>query len=103
MSQNKSPVHQISVDQFLDNYLFILKKNAISKNSIPWYRKHAEAYIKANKNTLLSSQTGQDIDRYLNAKGRLTELKEWQFRQMADAIRLLFTEFIQPQWSESYD
>ncbi len=54
MSPNKSPAHQTSVDRFWDNYLFILKKNAIPKNSIPWYRKHAEAYIKANKNTPLS-------------------------------------------------
>jgi len=103
MPQNKLSAHQISVDRFWDNYLFILKKNAIPANSIPYYRKHAEAYINANKNTPLSTQTSQNIDRYLNAKGRLPELKEWQFRQIADAIRLLFTELIQPQWSESYD
>lgn len=103
MPQGKSAAHQISVDRFWDNYLFILKKNAIPKSSIPWYRKHAEAYIKANKNTPLSSQTGQDIDDYLNTKGRLPGLQEWQFRQIADAIRLLFTELIHPQWSESYD
>ena len=103
MSQAKSPAHQISVDRFWDNYLFILKKNAIPKNSIPWYHKHAEAYIKANKNSPLNVQTGRDIDDYLNTKGRLPGLKEWQFRQIADAIRLLFTELIKPQWSESYD
>lgn len=103
MSTSRPHTHQTSVDRFLDNHLFILQKNAIPKNSIPWYRKHAEAYINANKNTTLSSQTGQDIDSYLNAKGRLPKLKEWQFRQIADAIRLLFTEIIQPQWSESYD
>ena len=103
MSQGKLPAHRGSVSRFWDNYLFILKKNAISKSSIPWYRKHTEAYIKANKGTPLIDQTAQDIDRYLNAKGRLPELKEWQFRQIADAIRLLFTELIQPQWSKSYD
>jgi len=103
MSSGKSPTLHTSIERFWDNYLFILKKNAIPKKSIPWYRKHAEAYIKANKNTPLNSQTAQDIDCYLNAKGRLTNLKEWQFRQIADAIRLLFTELIQPQWSKSYD
>ncbi len=76
MSQSKTAAHQISVDRLWDNYLFILKKNAISKSSIPWYRKHAEAYIKANEGTLLSDQTPQDVDCYLNAKGRQTELKE---------------------------
>jgi integron integrase len=103
MSPGKSTSQQKSIDRFWDNYLFILKNNAIPKNSIPYYRKHTEAYIKANLNTPLSSQTSQDVDRYLNAKGRLAELKEWQFRQIADAIRLLFTELVRPQWSESYD
>lgn len=103
MSPGKSTSHQKSIDRFWDNYLFILKNNAIPKNSIPYYRKHTEAYIKANLNTPLSSQTSQDVDRYLNAKGRVAELKEWQFRQIADAIRLLFTELVRPQWSESYD
>ena len=103
MSSGKVPTQNLSVERFWDNYLFILKKNGVHKNSIPWYRKHAEAYIKANKNTPLSSQTGQDIDRYLNAKGRLSGLKEWQFRQIADAIRILFTDLIQPSWSKSYD
>jgi len=103
MSQGEASSRQASVDRFWSNYLFILKKNAVPKSSIPWYRKHAEAYIKANKSTPLSNQTARDIECYLNAKGRLSGLKEWQFRQIADAVRLLFTELIQPEWSESYD
>jgi len=52
-------------------------------------RKHAEAYIKANKNTPISSQTGQDIDCNLNAKGRLTRLKKWQFMLAAQEVFLV--------------
>ena len=103
MSSTKTPTHYASVERFWGNYLFILEKNNIPKNSLPWYRKHIEAYIKANKGTLLSGQTGDDVDHYLNAKGRLPELKEWQFRQIADALRLLFTELVQADWSKSYD
>jgi hypothetical protein len=102
MSLDTTKAYQISVDRFWDNYLFILDKNAIPGSVIPWYRKHTAAYIKANKNTPLSSQTEQDIDCYLNEKGRLTGLKEWQFRQIADAVWLLFTELVRPQWSESF-
>ena len=103
MPLNDSPTHQASVDRFWSNYRSILKENTIPAKSIPWYRKHVEAYIKANKNTPLSLHTGQDIDCYLNAKGRLPGLSEWQFRQIADALRLLFTELICPQWSNTYD
>ena len=76
MPQNKLSAHQISVNRFWDNYLLILKKNAIPANSMPYYRQYAEAYIKSNKDTPLSAQTGQNIDRYLNTKGRQPELKE---------------------------
>ena len=103
MSSRTPDAYRASVERFWANYLFILQKNAIPKNSIPWYRKHAEAYIKACKDAPLSKQTAQDIDDYLNAKGRLKELKEWQFRQIADALRLLFSELVQPPWSKSYD
>ena len=103
MSRSKPSSHYSSVERFWDNYLIILKKNGVHKRSIPWYRKHAEAYIRAHKETRLSKQTAHDVDCYLNAKGRLAGLEEWQFRQIADAIRLLFSELIQPAWSESYD
>ncbi len=102
MSQNDSPAVQASIENFWDNYLFILEKNTIPAKSRPWYRKHVEAYIKANNNIPLNTHTGQHIDRYLNAKGRLPQLKEWQFRQIVDALRLLFSELIRTQWSTSY-
>jgi hypothetical protein len=103
MPFSDTPNHQDSVDRFWANYLFILKNNSIPEKSTPWYRKHVEAYIKASRGAPLSSHTGEDIDRYLNAKGRLPGLKDWQFRQIADALRLLFQELIRLQWSMSYD
>jgi len=103
MPLNDTLAHQASIERFWANYLFILQNNSVPKKSIPWYRKHVEAYIKTNKNTPLSHHTGQDIDRYLNAKGRLPALKEWQFRQIADALRLLFFELLCTPWAKSYD
>lgn len=103
MPHKDSPASQTSIDRFWANYLIVLQKNSIPKNSLLWYRKHIEAYITANKDTPLNSHTGQDIDRYLNAKGRLPNLEEWQFGQIADALRLLFVELINSQWCNSYD
>ena len=103
MSRNELPENQVAIDRFWDNYLFVLEKHSIPKKARPWYRKHVEAYIKSCSGTPLSLQTSQSIDRYLNAKGRLPELKEWQFRQISDALRLLFVELVRPQWSKSYD
>ena len=98
MSEKSTDVHQDSVDRFWCNYLSLLQKNSIQKHSQPWYRKHVEMYIAAHKDVRFANHLPENIDRYLNAKGRLTGLKEWQFRQISDALRLLFCELIQPQW-----
>lgn len=60
-------------------------------------------YIDAHKDVRLANHLPENVGRYLNAKGRLTVMKEWQFRQIADALRLLFCELIQPQWASEYD
>lgn len=103
MPLSNSPDHQAAIDRFWSNYLFVLNNNSVPAKSVPWYRKHIEAYIKEHENTPLTLHTGHIIDQYLNAKGRLPGLKEWHFRQIADALRLLFDELICPQWSKSYD
>ena len=87
-SKRSADKHQLAVNRFWHNYLSILDKSTIPSKSKTWYRKHAEAYIAANRDTPLVSHTHVDVDRYLNAKGRLPGLPEWQFRQVADALRM---------------
>ena len=57
-------------------------------------------YIASHKDLRLANHLPENIDRYLNAKDRHPDLKEWQ---IADALRLLFSELIQPQWASEYD
>ncbi len=103
MSDKSTDAHQNSVDRFWRNYLSLLEKHSIPKRSRSWYRKHAQMYIYAHKGVRLADHLPDNIDRYLNAKGRLSSLAEWQFRQIADALRLLFCELVQPQWAAEYD
>lgn len=103
MSENSADMHQNAIDRFWRNYLLILKNHPIPKHSHPWYRKHVQKYITAHKHLRLASHLPENIDQYLNAKGRLPGLEEWQFRQIADSLRLLFCELIQPQWALEYD
>ena len=61
MSLSKPSARDSSVERFWNNYLIVLKNNAVPKTSLTWCCKHAEAYIKANKTTPLSKQTDQDV------------------------------------------
>ncbi|MDT8388012.1 MAG: integron integrase [Thiogranum sp.] len=93
----------VLVDRFWHNYLSVLEKAHIPRAARPWYRKHIEAYINANSGLRLSTHQPARIDDYLNAKGRLAGLPEWRFRQIADALRLLFHELVRPEWAKTYD
>ncbi len=91
------------VNRFWHNYLSILEKFSIPAKARPWYRKHIEDYISAHQGVKLQHHIPKQIDDYLNAKGRMTNLPEWRFRQVADALRLLFREMIRPPWADKYD
>ena len=103
MSDEHPVADAVVVKRFWHNYLSILEKARISKAATPWYRKHAEAYIRAHRGLRLASHSPRQIDDYLNAKGRLPAITEWQFRQIADSLRLLFCELIRPEWAAGYD
>ncbi|MBL7004403.1 MAG: hypothetical protein ISR69_10295 [Gammaproteobacteria bacterium] len=103
MQKNNHDEYQRLVSLFWHNYLSILVKFSIPAKIRPWYRKHVEEYISAHQGVKLKHHTAQNLSDYLNAKGRTESLSEWRFRQIADALRLFFKEFICTQWSSDYD
>lgn len=92
-----------AVARFWHNYLSVLEKHRIPRASRAWYRRHVEAFIESTRSRRLSQNLPEHIDSYLNAKGRKTNLPEWQFRQLVDALQLLFCHLIQPAWASTYD
>jgi len=86
---------QHAVDQFWHKYLFILEESSIPVKARRCYRIHVETYMAAHPGVKLKAHLPADIDEYLIAKGRLTSLPEWRFRQIADALPLLLCELIQ--------
>ncbi len=89
MSDEHPVADAVVVKRFWHNYISILEKARISKAAIPWYRKHAEAYIRAHRGLRLAMHAPIRIDDYLNAKVRMPDISEWQFRQIDDSLRLL--------------
>ncbi len=72
MSDEHSVADAAVVKRFWHNYLSILEKARITQAAIPWYRKHAGAYIRAHRGLLLTAHTPARIDDYPNAKGAMT-------------------------------
>ncbi|MCB1801880.1 MAG: integron integrase [Gammaproteobacteria bacterium] len=92
-----------AVQRFWHNYLSILEKYSVPEASRPYYRKAVEAYIKAHADRRLATHLPQDVDRYLADKGRQGNLQDWQFRQLVDALKILFQRYLGRGWAAGYD
>lgn len=79
-----------------------LKKH-IPKKAKRWYRRHLEEYIAAHPKIKLPNQSAQHIEIYLTGKGRQTELIGWHFRQIVDALMILFCDMLNIPWAKEYD
>lgn len=103
MTGEASDATSRAVQRFWHNYFSILEKSSVPERVRPWYRKHVEAYIRAHPGRRLGEHLPHDVDEYLAGKGRLVHVQEWQFRQIVDALRLLFCNLIGAPWAASYD
>lgn len=91
-----------SVSRFWDNYIEKTKAYNIKSKVARWYVRHAEAYIKAHPGRRLVTHSATDIEQYLREKGRSPHLEEWQFRQIVEALKILFKEMVKSQWAGEF-
>ena len=66
-----------------------------------WHVRHCENYIKAHS-ARLKEHCGKTVDEYLQAKGRNIYLKDYQYFQMVDALRILFVDVPAAVWAFDY-
>lgn len=92
-----------AVSRFWHNYLSVLEKHDIPANRRPYYRRALEAYLNANRGHRLAVHEAADVEKYLTEKGRQARLQVWQFRQIVDALRLLFSFHVVRPWAADFD
>ena len=78
------------IKKFWDRYLKLIVNQGVKKPSVRWYVVRAERYIKAHSAKRLLEHTPEDVNAYFKGQEKEGRLKDWQFRQMVDAIRKLF-------------
>jgi integron integrase len=90
------------VSRFWDHYIEKAKAYRLKPTTVRWHVLHAEAYIKSHAGRRLAMHTADDVDAYLNAKGRNSRLQDWQFGQVVQALRILFVDVVRPPWASTY-
>ncbi|PIE59187.1 MAG: integrase [Desulfobulbus propionicus] len=96
----KKATRENEIKNFWDNYIRYLGRSGIKKNIARWYVIRAEQYIDAFPNKRLAMHSPDDVHTYLGQQGRISRIEDWQFKQMVDAIRILFSMLDVPWLSD---
>ncbi len=89
------------ISRFWEKYIKESKRCGVKPDVVRWYVRHAELYIKAHRSRL-KEHTALDVDKYLQGKGRNTAIKDWQYCQIVDSLRVLFVAVVAVPWSADY-
>lgn len=91
-----------SRSRFWDNFIQKTRAYNVRPEAARWYVRHAESYIKAHPDLRLRRHTPDLVEAYLRDKGRIPQLQDWQFRQIVDALRILFVEMVKTPWAGEF-
>jgi len=90
------------ISRFWDNYINKTKAYGVRSEVVKWYVRHVEQYIKAHPHYRLVNHCANDLDHYLDKKGRNPRLEYWQFQQIIEALKILFFNLINASWARDY-
>jgi integron integrase len=90
-----------SESRFWDKFIYKTASYNIKPNVARWYVRHAEHYIRSHGKRLVE-HSAADVDNYLTEKGRNHLVTDWQFRQIVESLKILFTEMVDVSWGERF-
>ena len=93
---------QQTVSQFWDKYISKTASYGLTHKQARWLVRHAENYLKANKNKILAEQTAYNVEQYLHHKDRNPSLSGWQFSQIILSLKILFVHFNKQNWVNNF-
>ena len=90
------------ISRFWDKYVEKTKVYGVKASSLKWYVRYVEQYIAANKTKRLALHEADDIRSFLADIGRSGHLKDWQFQQLINALKILFVDIVKSDWTAGF-
>lgn len=91
-----------SVSRFWDKFIYKTKSYGVNEKAARWYVRHAEQYIKAHSDIRLKSHSEDMVNLYLKDKGRNPQYKDWQFKQVVYALKIIFKDLLNTDWAKDF-
>ena len=90
------------VKGFWEKYIQACEYRNVPAKSIRWYVKRAEDYIREHSSLKLARHSQDTVTDYLNRLGTNYRLADWQYKQVVDALKILFVHIVKANWAESF-
>jgi len=91
-----------SDSRFWDKYIAVSKLYKVRDSALRWYVRFAEQYISEHEGLPLDQHDAEQVENYLREKSRNPKLESWQFRQLVQALEILFVEIVDQAWAKEY-
>lgn len=101
--ESEDPLQQRRIACFWKRYIRELRLCQVPDTALPWYRKHVQAFINFAPQTRLAERRPEALQQWLVDSGRGPRLKDWQYRQRVDALRLLYCMLVKTEWAGKFD
>jgi integron integrase len=89
----------VSVARFWDKYIEKTKTYGLKDSVARWYVVRVEDYIKAHPDQRLKVHSAATMEAYLKVVGGRENLQPWQFKQVVEALRILFVDIVRTDWA----
>ena len=93
---------QGSIKYFWEKYSIQLNKNRVPSKQVRWYIKRVEEFIKHNPDLRLAQHTEETLNDYFEQLSRNFRIVDWQFKQAVKALKILFKDMLDLEWSHSF-
>ena len=84
-------------------FLTLLRERGIKDSSARWHVFRAEQFLKTRRDGDPTAFAAEDIAGYLRAVGGNARLEDWQYRQVVEALEVLFARVLELPWAATFD
>jgi len=86
-----------------DRFLTILSKKFKTSARVRWTVIRAENYLRADRERPFCARDATHVSAYLAGVAERGKVSDWQFRQIIEALEILFVEAMQAPWATGVD
>src|SRR5687768_4424239 len=84
-------------------FLALLRERGIADSSARWHLFRAEQFLKARPDRNPATCAAEEITGYLTEAERTARLEAWQYRQLVEALEVLFAGVLELAWAVTFD